>query len=245
MVRRVRAAGGRVCAVLLLQGESDARLRVPPGIYERRLRRFAAQVRHDIGVRVVAGQIGDLGADRYPSGSVDAIRAAEQHACDVDRNLVRGPSLYDIDLDGGWHIVEPDDEAVAAHRWAAAILRGVLGRDVPAAPRLTGATYDGVVTVELSFNGAAALVAGSTGGFTVEAPGRKVALSSAEVTGPATVTLTLAAPPAGPLRVSLGQGRAGAGAPVPVESSPWRLPAQTALRLPVVDASAGGSGALP
>ena len=245
MVRRVRAAGGRVRAVLLLQGESDARLRVPPGTYERRLRTFAAQVFRDIGARVVVGQIGDLSADRYPSDSVDAIRAAEQHACDVDRNLVHGPSLYDIDLDGGWHIVDSHDQAVAAQRWAAAILRGVLGRDVPAAPRIAGATYDGAVTVELSFRGAVTLVSGPSGGFTVEASGRKVAVSSAEVTGPATVTLTLAARLNGPLTVSLGEGRAGAGASVPVESSPWRLPAQTALHMPVVNAPSGDSEALP
>jgi hypothetical protein len=245
MLRRVRATGGRVRAVLLLQGESDARWRVPGGTYEKRLRAFAAEVFRDVGVRVVVGQIGDLNADLYPCDSVDAIRAAEQHACDVDRNLVRGPSLYDIDLHGGWHMVHSDDQAVAAHRWAAAILRGVLGRDVPAAARIAGATYDGVVTVELSFSGGATLVAGPSGGFTVEASGKKVAVASAEVTGPATVTLTLAARPNGPLTVSLGEGRAGAGAPVPVESSPWRLPAQTALHVPVADAPSGASEALP
>ena len=45
--------------------------------------------------------------------------------------------------------------------------------------------------------------------------------------------LVLAYQPVGALTVSLGQGRAGAGALVPVESSSWRLPALTALRLPV------------
>ena len=245
LLRRVRVAEGHIRAVLLLQGESDARWSVPPGDYEQRLRRFAARVRRDIGAPVVVGQIGDFRVERYPVDSVDAIRAAEQHACDVDSGLVRGPSLYDIDLCGGWHIVEPDDQATAAHRWAAAILGGVLGRDVPAGPRLTGATYDGGVTVELSFSGGATLVAGPTGGFTVEASGSQVPVESAEVTRPATVTLTLAAPPAGPLTVSLGEGRAGAGAPVPAESSPWRLPAQTALRLPVAEVPAVGSRMLP
>jgi len=134
MVRRVRAAGGRVRAVLLLQGESDARWSVSPAAYRRSLRRFGEQVRKDLRVPVVAGQIGDFNVDRYPPASVDAIRQAQQQACDAGGNLVRGPSLYDIDLGGEWHIVDPDDQGVAARRWAAAILGGVLGRHVPSAP---------------------------------------------------------------------------------------------------------------
>jgi hypothetical protein len=232
MVRRVRAAGGRVRAVLLLQGESDARWRVSPAIYERQLRRFALQLRQDVGVRVVVGQIGDFLATRYPPDGVDGIRAAAQHACDVDTDLVRGPSLYDIDLEGGWHISEPKDQATAAHRWAAAILGGLLGYRMPAAPRLVGAVYDGATSIEVGFRGSP-LVVGPAGGFTVEAGGEPVEVASAEVTGAATVKLFLAARPDGDLTVSLGQGRAGAGAPVPVERSLWRLPALTALRLPV------------
>jgi hypothetical protein len=58
-------------------------------------------------------------------------------------------------------------------------------------------------------------------------------VTSARVTGRATVKLVLAYQPEGALTVSLGQGRAGAGALVPVESSAWRLPALTTLRLPV------------
>ena len=143
------------------------------------------------------------------------------------------------------HFAELDDMTVAARRWTAAILGGVLGRDVPAPPRLTGATYDGAVTVELSFSAAAALVAGPTGGFTVETGGDPVAIESAEVIGAATVRLVLAVQPAGPLTVSLGQGRSGAGAPVPVESSEWHLPALTALRLSVASPANASSEALP
>jgi hypothetical protein len=234
MTRRVRAAGGRVRAVLLLQGESDAQWGVPAAVFERQLRRFAVQVREDIGAPVVVGQIGDLSETRYPPDSVDVIRDAQEHACDVDAGLVRGPSLYDIDLRGSAHIVEPEDQATAAHRWAAAILGGLLGDSVPAAPRLVDAAYYGSRTIELSFHGAP-LVIGPTGGFTVEAGGVSVEVTSARVTGRATVKLVLAYRPEGALTVSLGQGRAGAGAPVPVESSAWRLPALTALRLPVAD----------
>lgn len=232
MVRRVRAAGGRVRAVLLLQGESDARWSVPAGVYEQQLRRFAAQVRRDIGAPVVVGQIGDFSVERYPPASIDAIRSAQESVCDAGLGIVRGPSLYDIDLAGSWHIVEPEDQATAARRWAAAILGGLLGHDVPVAPRVIGAAYDGALTLELNFGGAP-LVVGPAGGFTVEAGGEPVAVASAEVTGAVTVKLVLAAQPVGGLTVSLGQGRAGAGAAVPVESSSWRLPALTALHLPV------------
>ena len=232
MTRRVRAAGGSVRAVLLLQGESDARRSVPSGVYRRQLRLFARQVRQDIGAPVVVGQMGDFAVGLCAPDSVDVIRAAQEHVCDVDVSLVRGPSLYDIDLEGGWHISKPGDQATAAHRWAAAILGGLLGRDVPTAPRLMGATYDGALTVQLDFVGSR-LVVGPAGGFTVEAGGEPVAVASARVTGPSRVKLVLAARPAGELTVSLGQGRAGAGAPVPVESSAWRLPALTALRVPV------------
>jgi hypothetical protein len=232
MTRRVRAAGGRVRAVLLLQGESDAQWGVPAAVFERQLRRFAMQVREDIGAPVVVGQIGDLSVTRYPPDSVDVIRDAQEHACDVDAGLVRGPSLYDINLGGSAHIVEPEDQATAAHRWAAAILGGVLGHSVPAAPRLINAAYHGSRTIELSFQGAP-LVAGPAGGFTVEAGGGPMEVTSARVTGRATVKLVLAYQPEGALTVSLGQGRAGAGALVPVESSAWRLPALTTLRLPV------------
>ena len=232
MTRRVRAAGGHVRAVLLLQGESDAQWGVPAAVFERQLRRFAVQVREDIGAAVVVGQIGDLSVARYPPDSVDVIRDAQEHACDIDSGLIRGPSLYDINLRGSAHIVEPEDQATAAHRWAAAILGGLLGHSVPSTPRLIGAAYSGSKTIELSFQGAS-LVIGPTGGFTVEAGGVPVEVVSARVTGRATVKLVLAYQPEGTLTVSLGQGRAGAGALVPVESSVWRLPALTALRLPV------------
>jgi hypothetical protein len=243
MLRRVKAVGG-VRAVLFWEGEGDARAGTPRDEFARELRSFARAIRADIGAPVVAAQIGDFNPELHRPPNVDAVRAGMSDACVGSPDLVRGPSLYDIDLGGGCHFGAAEAKATAAHRWGAAILGGVLGRDVPAAPRLTGATYDGAVTVELRFSGAP-LATGPSGGFTVEASGAQVAVASAEVTGPATVTLTLAAPSAGPLTVSLGEGRAGAGAPVPVESSPWRLPAQTALRLRVTDALAGASATLP
>jgi hypothetical protein len=244
MVRRVRAAGGRVRALLFLQGESDALKSVPAADFQRQLHRFSMQVRHDIGAPLVVGQIGDFNDPPYPASGVDVIRQAQQHSCDVDARLVRGPSLYDIDLAGGWHIEQPDDQATAAHRWAAAILAGVLGHDLPAPPRLARAVYDGAVTIDLVFSGAP-LAIGPSGGFTVEADGEPVTVTSARVVGGTRVRLVLAARPDGRLAVSLGEGRSGAGVAVPVERSTWRLPAQTALRLPVEVLPTSPTGALP
>jgi len=50
------------------------------------------------------------------------------------------------------------------------------------------------------------------------------------------VRLVLAAPPAGPLTVSLGEGRSGAGAAVPTDASAWRLPMLPFIAQPVADA---------
>ena len=234
MVARVRAAGGRVRAVLFLQGESDARWSTSPRTYAAGLRRFAAQVSADIGAPLVVGQLPDFPLDRYPATAVDLIRQIQVRAPRRYANVVLGPSLYDIDLGGSWHLSEPDDQAVAAQRWTAAILRGVLARPVPSPPELVSAEFDGTRTIDLRFSVDQPLAGGAAGGFTVEAGGDEVAVESGEVTGEETVRLILAADaPIGPLVVSLGKGRSGVGAPVPTESSSWSLSAPTCLRLPV------------
>ncbi len=239
ILRRIRAVGGHVRAVLFWQGESDARWSVPPGAFEQRLRRFAATMRAAVGAPVVAAQIGDFSPARYPPESVDRIRAAQQRACDACVDLIPGPSLYDIDLDGSWHFSQPNVKAVAAHRWAAAILGGVLGRAAGTPPRLIAAEYDGGTGIDLRFRtGDEPLLGGPVGGFTVVAAGRRVGVVDATVRGTASVRLELAAPVAAPLTVSLGSGRSGAGAGVPVESSAWRLPALTFLDVRVASAAA-------
>ena len=233
LVHRVRVAGGRVRAVLLLQGESDARWRVPPREYARQLARFAADLATDVRAPVVVGQSPDFPLTRYPAQSVDAIRDVQTRAEGLGANLRQGPSLYDIDLGGSWHISRPDEQAVAAQRWAACVLREVLGREVAAPPRLVSADYDGSHTVSLGYVGGA-LVPGPVEGFSVEAGGVPVRIDVASASDGSTVRLELAdRPPAGAITVSLGLGRDGAGAAVPVEASPWRQPAPTVLRFPV------------
>ena len=124
------------------------------------------------------------------------------------------------------HFTETDDELVAARRWAAAVLAAVLHREVPSAPRLKRARYDGGLAVTVSFDcGNASLRAGQVGGLVLRAAGEPQQVV-ASVTAADTVTLLLAAPAPAPLTVSLGRGREAAGLPVPVEDSPWALPVQ-------------------
>jgi hypothetical protein len=139
--------------------------------------------------------------------------------------------LYDVDLAGGVHFVREADVAVAARRWAAAILRHVLGREVAVSPRLVSAELDDrslVLTADRPLAPGAA-----PGGFVVMGAAGAVPVASAGVEAGGVVRLTLAEAPAGPVTVSLGQGRSGAGAAVPVDPSGWRLPMEPFVLRPV------------
>ena len=134
MVRRVRAAGGRVRAVLFWQGEADARDRMSSSAYAARLRTLARDVRRDVGAPLVVAQIGDFGP-LYPAAGVDNVRLAQSASWGRAR-IIAGPVLYDIDLGGLVHFDAADDVEAAAHRWAAAIIRGVLHGAADGSPRL-------------------------------------------------------------------------------------------------------------
>jgi hypothetical protein len=234
MLRRVRAVGGQVRAVLFWQGEADARWHTSHTTYETLLRRFASNVLADTGARVVTAQIGDYGTNWYDAPGVDAIRFAQQDAWSAGGGVLPGPALYDIDLAKTAHFTRGSDLTTAARRWAASILRGVLKRPVSRAPRLLMATYDGAVTLRLTFNtGAETLLPGRVDGVVVRADGRPVTLSSASATAGDTVTLVLDAPPKLPLTVTLGSGREAAGRPVPKVDSVWALPALIFYEEPV------------
>lgn len=234
MLRRVRAVGGQVRAVLFWQGEADARWHTGHKTYETLLRRFAGDVLADTGARVVTAQIGDYGMNWYDAPGVDAIRFAQQDAWNAGGGVLPGPALYDIDLAKTAHFTRGTDLQTAARRWAAAILRGVLNRPVSRAPRLLTATYDGAVTLTLTFKtGTETLLLGRVDGVIVLADGQPVTLSSASATADDTVTLVLDAPPKLPPTVTLGSGREAAGKPVPKVDSVWALPALIFYEEPV------------
>ena len=249
MVRRVRAVGGRVRAVLFWQGELDARLLTSRSAYAARLARLAVDVREATGAPLVPAQIGDFTFTRWTAEGIDAIRLAQEDVLLAPQpagGLVPGPLLYDVDLSPGWHPVTDAQSAAIADRWTAAVRAGVLGVDSARPPLLLGAAYDGATTVTVTFAvGGGALTSGAVGGFVLRAAGLPVALVGAEAMPPDRVVLRLqeAVPVASwaDLTLSLGSGRDGAGAAVPVESSAWRLPPWPFVAEPVAPPEPGAS----
>jgi hypothetical protein len=229
MARRVAAVGGTVRAVLWWQGERDARECTAPSVYQASLERLAADVWRDFGAPMVVAQIGDYGA-AYPDDGVDDVRLAQQQAWGRS-HVLQGPVLYDIDLSGQVHVARPDDVGSAAHRWAAAILRALFHRAAGRPPRLVFAAREGD---ELVLTADAPLAAGTdVGGFAIRSNGREIPIERASVDGK-TVRLLLGESVEGSPSVSLGQGRSGAGAPVPTDTSAWRLPMLPFVNVPVV-----------
>jgi len=233
MMRRIRAVGGKVRAVLFWQGEADARAGLQRSDYEAALRFLAAQVEEDCGAPLLAAQIGDYDL-RYTAESVNGIRLAQQDLWDQGW-VVPGPVLYDVDLHGRVHFAQPSAVEVAARRWTAAILAGVGDVDVPAGPTILDAWYDGGETVSLRFDcGEGALRPGAVGGLVLRTPdGAEVGCQYAVVTSADTVSIYLLVPAREPLTVSLGSGREAAGRPVPMEDSAWALPALPFIGVPV------------
>jgi hypothetical protein len=231
MARRVAAVGGRVRAVLWWQGERDARLLTPALVYEAALGGLADAVWSDFRAPLVVAQMGDYD-ERFTAEGVDAMRQA-QAATWTRPHVVPGPVLYDIDLHGEVHVQLPADVAAAAQRWAAAILTGVVDDDAARTPRLLRAVREGdeiVITADAELEAGADL-----GGFAVRSDGQKVPVVGASAQGD-TVRLLLGEPAEGALDVSLGQGRSGAGAAVPTDTSAWRLPMLPFVQHPVVAA---------
>lgn len=232
MARRIAAVGGRVRAVLWWQGERDARFLTPGPRYEAALRTLASTLWRDFRTPLVVAQIGDYGI-AYTDAGVDVVRLAQEKAW-REPHILQGPVLYDIDLHGQVHFVEPDDVSAAAHRWAAAILRSVLHHDAGRTPRLSLAVREGdevVLTADSPLAPGADL-----GGFVVRDAGRQVVIASASCDGD-TIRLLLGEPAEGSLDVSLGEGRSAAGAAVPTDTSAWRLPMLPFVERPVVTAT--------
>jgi hypothetical protein len=231
MLRRCKAVG-KVRAVLFWQGEYDARHLTPGDAYESSLRSLGSAVALYCHAPLVAAQIGDFD-ERYTAAGIDAIRLAQQRAWEHSA-VIAGPPLYDIDLEHEVHFLAAADVKVAARRWSAAVLDGVLGRESAGRPHLTRALWDGGRTVTLLVDpGVLPLLPGPVSGILVRENGVPLHVAGAAVTGADTVTLTLTSLPAGPLTVTLGSGHTAAGAHVPVESSIAGLPLAMFIDEPV------------
>jgi hypothetical protein len=232
MARRIAAVGGRVRAVLWWQGERDARMRTPGPWYEAALQGLAAAIWRDFQAPMVVAQIGDYGT-AYTDAGVNVVRLAQEQAW-ARPHILQGPVLYDIDLHGRVHFVEPDDVAAAARRWAAAILRSVLHRDAGRTLHLELARREGDEVVLTADSDLAPGV--DLGGFVVRGDGRKLLITSASAVGD-TIRLLLGEPAEGSITVSLGEGRSAAGAAVPTDTSAWHLPMLPFVQRPVTTAA--------
>ncbi|MGO8684193.1 MAG: sialate O-acetylesterase [Thermoleophilia bacterium] len=237
MIKRVRALGGHVRAVLFWQGETDALADTAQATYTILSSRFDANVWRDLQVPIVVGQIGDYNDDQ-PRPGADNVRLAQEDLwTDGSPIVLPGPCLYDIDLYGSNHFLTAPQNTLAAQRWTAAIENGVYHDGDGEGPVLATATYNGGLDVVLTFTGEAlplAPVGEQLGGFTVSQDGTAVELTSATISAANEVTLELAQPASGPLTVSLGSGRSAAGAIVPTDSSPAHLPAWPFVNAPVL-----------
>ncbi len=245
MLRRVRRINGQVRAVLFWLGGTDVARRVPQSTAQALLDSLATDVRADLGVPVVVAQLGDWPCEVPGSASPDAFRMAVAHAWTHSDGVLVGPVLYDIDLlrqglvDRKHYIMDPELVTVA-DRWWAALDGGLYARGDGRGPRVDSAVLtgdDGVLVRFADDELPLTLDAGSTA-FSVTVDGRpaqvlQVVLSSAD-----TVLLQMPSPVEGEVLVSLGRGRSGAGAAVPRDSSPQRLPAE-----PFVDLPASADGA--
>jgi hypothetical protein len=233
LARRVAAVGGRVRAVLWWQGERDARYLTPPSVYRAALERLSEALWRDVRAPMVVAQIGDFDA-RYSASGIDAVRSAQERAWSRP-HIVQGPVLYDIDLENEIHFVAPDDVGLAARRWAAAILGGVLRKGAGATPRLLRAELAAGDAPEIILTADSALApAADLQGFVVCAAGRSLPVESVSAEGERAIRLTLPSGAEGPYSVSLGEGRSAAGAAVPTDISIWRLPMLPFVARPVI-----------
>ena len=198
MLRRVRAVGGRVRAVLFWEGERDARWLTSRADYAAGVAGLATDVRLVTGAPLVQAQIGDIPFTMWTAAGIDIIRMAQEDVMLVPQpagGLVPGPVLYDIDLAPGWHPETDAQSAAVADRWTAAIRTGVLGAESARPPVFLAAAYDGATTVTVTFRvDGGSLVPGAAGGFALRAAGVGRALTGAEVVPPDQVVLHLAEP---------------------------------------------------
>ncbi len=103
MVRRVRAAGGKVSGVLWYQGESDATAAAAP-LYEDKFRRFIAAVRADLNQPNLPFYYAQIGQHVNPTGhdEWDVVQEAERKL-ELELQNVGMVSTIDADLDDAIH----------------------------------------------------------------------------------------------------------------------------------------------
>ncbi len=233
MLRRVRAVGGHVRAILFWEGEADAgQQQTTEKDYQSMLKTFVVDVKHDMGARVIVSQVGDV---PYANGTagLNSVRAAQAAAASWTASSAVGPQLYDLGLDDEVHYTRLADLQKIADRWWVAIAGACYKKGDGRGPRLATAVYTAsnrTITLTFKDAGPLSLPSGAAGAFSVHQSGGTVAVQSATRGGANVIRLKIASPASGSFTVSLGEGRSGALHPVPFADTHWREPAEWFIR---------------
>lgn len=252
LLRRVRAAGGHVRAVLLWEGSADAgSLHRTEPQFEDMMRSFTDDVWRDLKAPVSPAQCGEIPYSRGTT-SLDAVRSADVVMATWQPQVIPAPQLYDILLHKPGvadeaHYTTPAVMQMVADRWWAALAGGLYGNGSGRGPRLTSATYDAAApAIDLQFTADTLplLTSGVSGSvFTVHDGAAVIPVGAVTQTGPAAIRLTLQRAASAPasLTVSLGEGHSGTTGRVPRDGGKWQLPAEWFYEQPVQAAAAATS----
>ena len=250
----IQASGvNRVKAVLWHQGESDATNGVSRRTYLVALSQMLDELQTDTGftdLKLVAASLGAIENKQITRPELDAIRLGIADAWEQDSDILPGPVTYDVNLGNtnegnGIHFETNDELRTLADRWWATIKHNFYGGADGRGPRLRSAQRNREkteITLVFSDETLPLTPPQGLGGFRVLDDGNPVAVTSVQRTASDTVKITLAAPASGALTISLGSFNDGAGAAVPRDSSPYRLPAEIFVAYPATPPAAASTG---
>lgn len=201
------AAGLTPQAVIWAQGEADSHQ--IPGLtsraqYKAALTAIFADIRATLGdIPILIQRIGRRTAGYSNTGGIQTVREVQQEMIDENAWCHHAAETYDLPLytgDGANVHLTDAGYVTASIRNARAVL-AALGEAVSGAsgPRITGAARSGTtVTVTLAHDAGTDFgPASGIEGFVFHDDGAPIAITAAVRTGPTTISLSLASPPAG------------------------------------------------
>lgn len=161
MLRRVRAAGGKVKGTLWYQGESDANPKAAPE-FQRKFERFVAAVREDFGQPEMPFYYVQIG--RHVAANVAEWNVVQEMQRLAEKTISNSGMVagIDVELDDGIHVSTQDQKLIGKR-----LANLALGRTRPG-PRPVSATFSsGVVRVAFSDVNGGLKSAGRISGFSI------------------------------------------------------------------------------
>lgn len=208
---KVTAAGGKLSAFLLWQGEGDANIQRTKAAYKADIDAIFAQLRTDYGagLPVVIAALGRYSGAITPPLDADyeAIRDAHIDAANDTGNL--GFNTYDMALADDAHFNTPSLN-ILANRLAQCVAKAYGDASYSQGPRIVSATRAGanIVDVNLVHDGGTDFTpASGITGFAVLDNGSPVTISSAARVSATKIRLTLASTPTGTVTVRYMYGK--------------------------------------